>query len=387
MRTEPSKRSDAEASLRHAPVGRPLARLALAAAAVAGVLGVIDAGLFYWSHVVRGAEPTVTAPRIAPPAPAAPSPAAPRYRWVDRAAGIAEIPIERALRLLATDGDAAAPQPHEPAAAARRSAAPRSGSAAAAAEPESAEPTAAASRPPIPGIGFAPQLGSRVDVAATVNDDDGRRVELGELLGGVSLVVPVYYRCPNLCDLTLDGVAELAATAAASGAAPADVLLVSFAENEGLSDARAMRTELTARHPEIARGERWHFLTASRDDIARITRSIGFRFERSVGAPTYAHAAGAVVVAPDGRLLAFLPGVRFAAERLAALVTGRAAAAQAAWTPPSALLWCFSYDVHTGRYTLVVWRALQAGVVLCVAALALGIVAMNRRSGLRGGSN
>ena len=116
-----------------------------------------------------------------------------------------------------------------------------------------------------------------------------------------------------------------------------------------------------------------------------MTRSIGFRFERPPGATAYAHAAGAVVVAADGRLLAFLPGVRFAAERLAALVAGRPTVADDARAPPAALLWCFHYDPQTGRYSLVVWRVLRAAVMVFVAALALAILATNRRNGRRRG--
>ena len=114
MKQERSNRPDAEASLRHAPLGRPVARLAIMAAVVAAVLGAVDAGLFYWSHVMRHAETTVPAPRAAPrePAPGAAETRAraPDYRWVDRAAGVAEIPVERAMRVLAVD-DGGAQQP------------------------------------------------------------------------------------------------------------------------------------------------------------------------------------------------------------------------------------------------------------------------------------
>jgi protein SCO1/2 len=387
MKQERSNRPDSEASLRHAALGRPLARLAVAAAVVAAVLGTIDAGLFYWTRAARVADSTVLPQRLAPREPgvrAAEAPAKPpSYRWVNRSTGIAEIPVERAMRVLAVDGGAAQPPSGErPAPQPAPSAAPRSGDAAA---PEHTEPQAdeSSGRAPIPGVGFAPPLGGRVDVAATVNDEDGRRVALGALLHGVSLVVPAYYRCPNLCDLTLDGVAELAASATAAGAPPADVLLVSFADDETPDDARAMRTELSARHPEIAGDPRWHFLTASAENVARVTRSIGFRFERPAGATDYAHAVGAVVVAGDGRLLAFLPGVRFAAERLVALVAGRPAADDAARAPPAVLLWCFHYDPRTGRYSFVILRALQAAVAVCIAAVLLGIVALNRRNARR----
>jgi protein SCO1/2 len=194
---------------------------------------------------------------------------------------------------------------------------------------------------PSAGVEFDPPLGERIAVDATVVDERGATVALGDLLGGTSLVVPLYYRCPNLCDLTLEGVAELAAQAGA--ARPADIVLASFAANETPADARAARAELAARHPEIANDPHWHFLTASPAAIERVTRSLGFRFEPPApGSDMYSHAAGLVVVAGDGTLLDFQSGVRFDVARLAAIAQGRPAAR----APPPILLWCFDYDPH-----------------------------------------
>ncbi|HET8699140.1 MAG TPA: SCO family protein [Gammaproteobacteria bacterium] len=237
-----------------------------------------------------------------------------------------------------------------------------------------AQAAAAPKHAPSPGVEFDPPLGERIAVDAQLVDEDGAAVALGGLLGGTSLVVPLYYRCPNLCDLTLEGVAELAAQAGA--ARPADIVLMSFAADETPADARASRAELAARHPEIANDRRWHFLTASPAAIERVTRSLGFRFEPPApGADMYSHAAGLVVVAADGTLLDFLSGVRFDPARLAALAAGRPAAR----APPPILLWCFDYDPHTGRYTVSVLRTVRAASVLGALALAAGVLLMTLR--------
>ncbi|HEU4625400.1 MAG TPA: hypothetical protein VFS52_11585 [Steroidobacteraceae bacterium] len=100
----------------------------------AGLVGVIllvclaAYGLLYGlgSGVIRGwVQPSIDA-RAVPPAPrleTEPAATLPgylreqqarlhRYRWVDREAGIVQIPIERAMQILATDGDgASAPSP------------------------------------------------------------------------------------------------------------------------------------------------------------------------------------------------------------------------------------------------------------------------------------
>jgi hypothetical protein len=90
---------------RHEPTRRQLLRLAVALACVAVVLGLAHAGLALWANVhAGGPPPRAVAP---PPVQAAAEPAsapAPDYRWIDRAAGVAEIPVERAMRLVAVGG-------------------------------------------------------------------------------------------------------------------------------------------------------------------------------------------------------------------------------------------------------------------------------------------
>ncbi len=244
---------------------------------------------------------------------------------------------------------------------------------------------ALASPPPTPGpgVGFAPQRDGQLAVQALVVTERGDTVPLGSLLGGTSLVVPAYYRCPSLCDLTFDGVAELVA-AAPRAARPADIVILSFAADETPADAIATRASLASRHPEIAGDAHWHFLTAAPAAIDAITRSIGFRFQRDAESRTYSHVAGIVVATADGRLLGLLPGVRFASARLADLVAGREGGATAA-TPPTLLLWCFHYDPQTGRYTLGVLRAVELCSALCALALAAGLFAASRRRARRHG--
>ncbi len=89
----------------HEQLRRPLARLAIALGCAAVLLGLAHAGLALWVRERAGGPPpeVVAPPPLRPAADAAAAPA-PDYRWVDRGAGIAEIPVERAIRLIAVDG-------------------------------------------------------------------------------------------------------------------------------------------------------------------------------------------------------------------------------------------------------------------------------------------
>ncbi len=99
--------ADAEPTWRHESTRRPLGRIAIAFAVVGTILGLAHAGLRIWVHEHAGGPPPaeIAPPPVLPALPAHPE-GAPDYRWVDRGKGIAEVPIERAMRLLAVDGGA-----------------------------------------------------------------------------------------------------------------------------------------------------------------------------------------------------------------------------------------------------------------------------------------
>ena len=60
---------------------------------------------------------------------------------------------------------------------------------------------------PLRDVGFEQRLGERLDLEARLLDHQGRELARAELFGERPvLFVPVYYDCPMLCSLVLDGV-------------------------------------------------------------------------------------------------------------------------------------------------------------------------------------
>jgi protein SCO1/2 len=116
-------------------------------------------------------------------------------------------------------------------------------------------------------------------------------------------------------------------------------------------------------------GARLDLLTGDSADIARVTSALGYRFTRTSDGQ-FAHAAGFVVVRPDGRVAQAFGGIR---PDPAAL---RAALEQSAGGGPVSMiqqffLRCAHYDPAIGAHTAAaMWavRAAAAGVVLVLAA-------------------
>lgn len=214
-------------------------------------------------------------------------------------------------------------------------------------------------------IGFDPVPGSQVPLAEPLQDESGRTRTLGEWLGGkAGALAPVYFDCPNLCDLTLAGMA----TSLADDRSPVLVLSIDPAATlQSLHDARS-RLQSSVHAASV---QRWRLLRADAASIERITGAIGFRYFYDEQQRQFAHAAGFVVLDPSGRVASSFTGVRYDPDKLrsalAAAERGESTVGQ------RLLLTCFDYDPATGSYSLRIVKLMRVMGVLAAAALGGGI--------------
>ena len=60
--------------------------------------------------------------------------------------------------------------------------------------------------PPVE-IGLESQLGAHLPLDVMLVDEDGQAVRLGDLIDRPTLILPIYYSCPNVCNFLQAGVA------------------------------------------------------------------------------------------------------------------------------------------------------------------------------------
>lgn len=233
------------------------------------------------------------------------------------------------------------------------------------------------SLPPQPTVSLAPQAGAMLPLDAQFVDDNGRPVRLRSFFGIQPVIlVPGYYRCRNLCTTVMDGVLE---TLTAVGLPPGSyrVLGISFDPAEGW---RLAHDKLAAYAPLLAHaGADLRLLTGAAPQIAQLTRSIGLRTTRDPQTGDFAHAAGFLVVAPDGRVSQVFDGVRFA-PRDVRLALVEASAGRVGSLRDRLVLLCSHYDPHVGRYSVTaLWLVRVAGLLALAGLLWFAVRHMCRR--------
>ena len=163
------------------------------------------------------------------------------------------------------------------------------------------------------GATVVPKPGAQVPLETAFVDETGRPVTLQQYFqpGRPVILNLVYYGCPMLCGLTLEG--ELA------GIKPLrlvpgkefEIVTISFDPREKPALAAAKKATYLKElgKPEAAAG--WHFLTGTDSSARAVAEAVGFGYKISPADGTYLHQSAIYICKPDGTVSRIIGGVQF----------------------------------------------------------------------------
>ncbi len=218
-------------------------------------------------------------------------------------------------------------------------------------------------------VGFDQRLGERIPLDLAFKDETGKDVKLADYFGSKPVVLSlVYYRCPMLCTISLNGLAAALEVLSFVPGREFNVVTVSFDPKEGPVLAAAKKKAYLARYKRSEAERGWHFLTGSRESIDALTRAVGFRYVWDAATQQFAHPAGVVVATPEGRVSKYLFGVEYSPKDLR-LALVDSAGGRIGNPIDTVLLYCYSYDPRTGSYSASILNLVRLGAVATVLAL------------------
>ena len=231
-------------------------------------------------------------------------------------------------------------------------------------------------------VGIDQQLNSQLPLDAMFKDEKGQLQPFRNYLSGrPAILALVYYECPMLCTMTLNGLLRTLRPMSLNVGEHFDVIAVSFDPNDTPQGAEKKRFEFVERYnrPESERG--WKFLTGDEANIKRLTDAAGYRFSKDPQTGQWAHASGLIIVTPDGKVSKYFYGVEYSARDLRFSLV-EASQGKVGNAVDQVLLFCFHYDPTTGKYGILITNLLRTGAALTVLGL-LAFWFWNRR-GRRG---
>ncbi|HJQ39845.1 MAG TPA: SCO family protein [Thermoanaerobaculia bacterium] len=233
--------------------------------------------------------------------------------------------------------------------------------------------------PQPPQITIAQKLNTQIPLDLMFRDETGKVVRLREYFGRKPVVLDfVYYRCPMLCPIVLDGTTEAMTQLKYDIGKEFDVLTVSIDPRDKVEDAARMKDKYIKRYGRLESASGWHFLTANETAIKQLTDAVGFQFTYDPKMDQFAHGAALFVLTPEGRTSRYFFGFEYKPRDLR-LAIYEASQGKIGSLADQLLLLCYHYDPKIGKYSRDAMLFTRAGGVATMLALGGFIFVMVRK--------
>lgn len=251
--------------------------------------------------------------------------------------------------------------------------------------PRSVEGQPTGKLPPIyDGAGLDEQLGETIPLDVVLRDENGMERTLGSLIPDDRPVLLnfVYYNCPMLCSILLDGMTNALRQMEWTPGQQFEVVTVSFAANEGseLAQQQKARYVGSLQRPEAEQG--WHFMTGDSASIQQLTASVGFQFKWVESQQEYVHPATIIFVSPSGVITRYLHGLQFNPRDIRTALV-EASEGKVGTPLDQAILFCFRYDPDSGSYVPYATNIMKLGGLLTLIVLGTALFVFWRRENRR----
>ena len=212
-------------------------------------------------------------------------------------------------------------------------------------------------------VGIEEHLGAQLpDVPFT--DSEGNQVTLPELADAPILLLPIYYRCPDVCNLLQGSVASILPEVKLTPGKELKVVSLSFDPHETAKDAARAKRNYTAIAGDAFPAQYWTFLTGDAASIDATLKAIGYTVQKQGG--LWAHPVAAIAVAPGGKVVRYLYGTSFLPFDITMAGT-EAAKGQTGLSVKRLLSFCYNYDPQGRRYVFDILRVSGYTIVGFVA--------------------
>jgi protein SCO1/2 len=224
-------------------------------------------------------------------------------------------------------------------------------------------------------IGIDPHPGAPINLNLTFRDENGAPVKLAQFFGSRPVILtPVYYDCPMLCSMQLNGLVRAMKVMPFSVGKEFEIVTFSFdpAETPGL--ARQKKQRYIEDYGRTSSDAGWHFLTADEVTIRKLTDAIGFRYTYDPATQQWAHVSAILILTPAGKVSQYLNGIEHDPQELKYSLI-QASGEKIGSVIDKVLLFCYEYNPHTGRYSLTIMRVIRLAGVATMLGLAAFMLA------------
>ncbi len=257
-----------------------------------------------------------------------------------------------------------------------------------------------------PNAGVEEKIGAQLPLDLTFRDEDEQPITLREAINNKpTILVPVYYRCPMLCNEILNGLltAVRQMPLSYSVGEQFSIVTLSMDPKEHGDLAKAKKKAYLSEYGRPGAEKGWRFLTGTKEAIGELLDAVGYKFEFDKMLKEYNHPSALIILSPHGKVTRYFYGLTYDGEF--ELDADLSANSQGQVTRPTTTLrlslieanegkggslldkitlLCYRYDALHKGYALNVLWAVRIGGILTLLAVVVGVSVAFRREWRKG---
>lgn len=235
---------------------------------------------------------------------------------------------------------------------------------------------------PVSQVKVEERLGEYIDFSARFRDEKNQPVDL-KIFDKPVVLLPVYFMCTSICNFLQ---AELANTLNFVDGVPGkdfNVISVSFSDDEDASHANTSKrnyANLIKRDIDL---DNWYYLTSDRENILKLTDSLGYYFAKKKK-HFYIHPNAMIVLAKDGKIIRYLYGPDFLPFDVGMALSEARKGEPGISIKRGVLSFCFDYDPENKTYVFKMFRITGTAILILIVGFVLFLVSPSRSKRRRG---
>lgn len=215
--------------------------------------------------------------------------------------------------------------------------------------------------------------GSPLNLNLSFINEAGETKPLGSFFkqGRPVLLSIVYYECPSLCGLHLNGMTAALKDLDLKAGQDFQWIAVSMDSKEGHQlafDKKENFIKTFSKKDEARQG--WNFLVGSEQNVKELTEQLGFSYKWDDESEQFAHSSAVYVISNQGQISQIISGVEFDPKTLK-LALIEASEGKVGSFIDRAMMMCFEFNPKKNKFTIYAYNVMKIGALLTLLLLAV----------------
>ena len=217
-------------------------------------------------------------------------------------------------------------------------------------------------------VSFEEKQGQFAALDTKLVNENGDTVLLKDVITKPTILNLVYYECPGTCSPLMWGIAKFIDDVDLKLGTDYEVITISFDPTEKIDLGIKKKASYLSTMKDKEAAKSWRFFVSDSADIAKLTSSVGFNYEKKNN--VFVHPTGLIALGPDGKIIRYLRGIDFLPFDIKITMV-EAAKGKIGPSINRLLAVCYSYDNVGNGYVFNVTRVAAIVILFFVVLIFL----------------